>query len=185
LLRGSRFYDIVVQLIYAKLEQSELRAVALRGQGARHEQIVKLRARAQMYLRERRRLGFELRSMGYALRSFAHMSTNSTTRAATLEVMAEWARRDKAQLGSAHLGRRLKILRPSLAGCGSSNRAPRCRRCVFGRVGERLTPTHYHEKNDRSAGGGSPLGQRGLRGATTNVVRLIVRRVFDCQRPCG
>ena len=34
-------------------------------------QPLNLRTRARQYLRERRRLGFQLRSMGYALRSFA------------------------------------------------------------------------------------------------------------------
>jgi len=32
---------------------------------------VSLRTRVRQYLQERRRLGFQLRSMGYALRSFA------------------------------------------------------------------------------------------------------------------
>jgi hypothetical protein len=34
-------------------------------------QSLNLRARVRQYLRERRRLGFQLRSMGHALRSFA------------------------------------------------------------------------------------------------------------------
>lgn len=45
-------------------------------------QPVTLRARTQLYLRERRRLGFELRSMGHALRSFARWrgGTEATVR---------------------------------------------------------------------------------------------------------
>ena len=52
-----------------------------------------LRARVRQYLRERRHLGFELRSMEYALHSFASYAGDRTS--LTVERMAEWARRDR------------------------------------------------------------------------------------------
>ena len=75
---------------------------------------IDLRAKVDDYLAERRRLGFELRNMALALMSFAsyaeHMGHQGPL---TTDVMANWARQDKAQ---SHLlgtwARRLKALRP-------------------------------------------------------------------------
>lgn len=56
-----------------------------------------LRARVRQYLRERRRLGFQLRSMEYALRGFAHyVDKLENPGPLTVEAMAEWARHDHA-----------------------------------------------------------------------------------------
>jgi hypothetical protein len=56
----------------------------------RMSQHLNLQTRVQQYLRERRRLGFELRSMGYALRSFArHIDKRRNRGPLTVELMAE------------------------------------------------------------------------------------------------
>ena len=50
------------------------------------------------YLAERRQLGFELHSMGYALRSLASYADSSGHEGAlTADLMTEWARLDKKQ----------------------------------------------------------------------------------------
>jgi integrase len=110
---------------------------------------VKLEARVQMYLRERRRLGFELRSMGYALHSFAHHVDQLGRREPlALEVMAEWARRDRGHSKDpCTWARRLKILRPFTRWLRQFE--PRTEvpdDAMFGRIGERLTPHIYHEQ---------------------------------------
>ena len=49
----------------------------------------------ERYLVERRRLGFDLRKSAYALRSFArHVGAVSRHGPLTVEIMADWARRD-------------------------------------------------------------------------------------------
>ena len=54
-----------------------------------------LQARVERYLVERRRLGFSDHSQTYALRSFArHVQAVSHRGPLTVEVMADWARRD-------------------------------------------------------------------------------------------
>jgi hypothetical protein len=56
---------------------------------------ITLSRRAQQYLTERRRLGFQSRRMGDALRSFTgYVDRLERHGPITLEVMAEWARRD-------------------------------------------------------------------------------------------
>jgi hypothetical protein len=62
-----------------------------------------LRARVRQYLRERRRLGFALRSMEYALQSFASYAGERTP--LTVELMAEWARRDRPEAATRTPGR--------------------------------------------------------------------------------
>ena len=70
--------------------------------------------RVQAFLAERRRLGFQARSSGYALISFARYVHRQRIRGAlTVEHMAEWARRDQRQRGThATWARRLGLLRP-------------------------------------------------------------------------
>jgi integrase len=70
--------------------------------------------RAQAFLAEQRRLGFQARNPGYALISFASfVERRGHQGPLTVELMAEWARRDKARRGTAETwARRLKILRP-------------------------------------------------------------------------
>ena len=112
-------------------------------------QPLNLRARVRQYLRERRRLGFQLRSMGYALRSFAHhVDKLENPGPLTVEMMAEWARRDRAGSNDPRTwARRLKILRPFTRWLQQFE--PRTEvpdDAIFGRVGERLTPHIYSEQ---------------------------------------
>lgn len=105
-----------------------------------------LRARVRQYLRERRRLGFELRSMEYALRSFASFAADR--RPLTVELMAEWARCDRPRSSDPRTwARRLKLLRPFLRWLQQFE--PRTEvpdDSVFGRIGGRTAPHIYTEQ---------------------------------------
>ena len=108
-----------------------------------------LRARVRQYLRERRRLGFQLRSMGYALRSFAHhVDTLENRGPLTVEMMAEWARRDRAGSNDPRTwARRLEILCPFTRWLQQFE--PRSEipdEAIFGPASERLTPHIYSEQ---------------------------------------
>lgn len=112
-------------------------------------QPMNLRARVRQFLRERRRLGFQLRSMGYALRSFAHHADKPENPGPlTVEMMAEWARCDRADSNDPRTwARRLKLLRPFTGWLQQFE--PRTEvpdEAIFGRVGERLTPHIYSEQ---------------------------------------
>ncbi|MGP1680385.1 MAG: tyrosine-type recombinase/integrase [Burkholderiales bacterium] len=112
-------------------------------------QPMNLRARVRQFLRERRRLGFQLRSMGYALRSFAHHADKPENPGPlTVEMMAEWARCDRAGSNDPRTwARRLKLLRPFTGWLQQFE--PRTEvpdEAIFGRVGERLTPHIYSEQ---------------------------------------
>lgn len=112
-------------------------------------QPMKLRARVGQFLRERRRLGFQLRSMGYALRSFAHhVDKPEKPGPLTVEMMAEWARCDQAGGSDPRTwARRLKLLRPFTRWLQQFE--PRTEvpdDAIFGRTGERLTPHIYSEQ---------------------------------------
>lgn len=112
-------------------------------------QPMNLRARVRQYLRERRRLGFQLRSMGYALRSFAHhVDKLENPGPLTVEMMAAWARCDQAGSNDPRTwARRLKILRPFTRWLQQFE--PRTEvpdDAIFGRSGERLTPHIYSEQ---------------------------------------
>lgn len=101
------------------------------------------------YLAERRRLGFDLVSPEYALRSFArYVDALDHQGPLTIEIMAEWARQDKWERGNPITwARRLKLLRPFL--CYLRQFEP-CTEVpdesVFGPIQERLTPHIYHEQ---------------------------------------
>lgn len=112
-------------------------------------QPMNLRARVRQFLRERRRLGFQLRSMGYALRSFVHHADKPENPGPlTVETMAEWARCDRAGSNDPRTwARRLKLLRPFTGWLQQFE--PRTEvpdEAIFGRVGERLTPHIYSEQ---------------------------------------
>ena len=70
--------------------------------------------RVEDFLRERRQLGFELRKHDLTLKSFARYVDRLRWQGPlTVELMAEWARRDKWQRKTpATWARRLKLLRP-------------------------------------------------------------------------
>jgi len=125
--------------------------------------------RAQQFLRERRRLGFQSRSMGYALRSFArYADRRAPAGPLTVELMAEWARRDHGHSTDPRTwARRLKILRPFTRWLQQFEpRTAVADDTVFGPVGERDTPHIYSEQEIgqllRAAGQLRPA----LRGAT-------------------
>jgi integrase len=126
-----------------------------------------LRARVRQYLRERRHLGFELRSMGYALRSFALYAGDRSP--LTGELMAEWAHRDHPGGSDPRTwARRLKLLRPFLRWLQQFE--PRTEvpdDAVFGRIGGRTAPHIYTEQEivDLLAAA-RHIGPGALRGAT-------------------
>lgn len=126
-----------------------------------------LLARVRQYLRERRRLGFELRSMEYALRSFA--SYAGERRPLTVELMAEWARRDRPRSGHPRTwARRLKLLRPFLRWLQQFE--PRTEvpdDAVFGGIGGRTAPHIYSELEIAELlAAARHIGPCDLRGAT-------------------
>lgn len=75
---------------------------------------VSLQVRVGDYLAERRRLGFELGTMGLALASFARYAASVHHRGTlTVDLMTEWARHDKRNRDNPQTwARRLKLLRP-------------------------------------------------------------------------
>lgn len=104
---------------------------------------------AENYLRERRRLGFGLRSPGYAIISFAHyIDTLNTQEPLTVEMMADWARQDQGHSDDpATWARRLKNLRSFCRYLQQFE--PRTEvpdDSIFGRVGQRLAPHIYSEQ---------------------------------------
>lgn len=112
-------------------------------------QPMKLHTRVRQYLFERRRLGFELRTMGLALRSFArYIDHHQHREPLTVELMADWARRDRTGGNDPRTwARRLKLLRPFMRWLRQFE--PRTEvpdDAIFGRIGERLTPHIYHER---------------------------------------
>ena len=75
---------------------------------------ISLTKRIEEYLAERRRLGFELDSMGQALVRFArHVAASGHRGPLTVEVMAAWARQAKGGRGDrSTAARALRLLRP-------------------------------------------------------------------------
>jgi integrase len=138
---------------------------------------VTLSQQAQRYLRERRRLGFQLRSMGHALRSFTrYMDQLKPCRPVTLELMAQWARQDRGHSTDPRTwAQRLKILRPFtrwLQQFEPSTEVPDD--TVFGPIGERVAPHIFTEQElaelVRAAGQLSPE----LRGATYSTLFALI-----------
>jgi integrase len=100
-------------------------------------------------LRERRRLGFELRSMGYALHGFAaYVHERGDPGPLTVELMAAWARRDRpGSTDPRTWARRLKLLRPFTRWLQQFE--PRTEipdDAIFGRIGQRTAPHIYREQ---------------------------------------
>lgn len=113
---------------------------------------ISLSQRAQQYLAERRRLGFELSDMEEALESFTDYADRLKCHGPiTLEVMSEWARRDHIQSTDPRTwARRLKRLRPFTRWLRQFE--PRTEvpdDTVFGPIGERGTPHIYSEEEIR------------------------------------
>jgi integrase len=108
-----------------------------------------LQARVERYLVERRRLGFSGRNDACTLRSFArHVQTAGYRGPLTVEVMAEWARRDSHGSSDPHTwARRLKKLRTFTRWLQQFE--PRTEvpdDAIFGRLPERQAPHIYTEQ---------------------------------------
>jgi integrase len=108
-----------------------------------------LSARVERYLVERRRLGFELGSPAYVLRSFArHVTAVRHRGPLTVEIMSEWARRDShGGHDPCTWARRLKRLRSFTRWLQQFE--PRTEvpdDAIFGRLPERLAPHIYSEQ---------------------------------------
>ena len=132
---------------------------------------IDLQARVEEYLAERHRLGFELHAMGLALSSFARYVTSVCQHGPlTVDLMADWARQDKAQIHKPSTkARRLKILRPFSRWLRQFE--PRTEvpdETVFGPVPGRVAPHVYREAEivELLAAARSLNPQGGLRPAT-------------------
>jgi integrase len=107
-----------------------------------------LQARVEQYLAERRRGGFELSTVGYALASFArHVQAAGHHGPLTVDLMAAWARQAKSGHGDrATSARRLKMLRPFARWLRQFEPATEVpAEAVFGAVPGRMTPHVYRE----------------------------------------
>ncbi len=130
-----------------------------------------MQSHAENYLRERRRLGYNLRSTGYAVRSFArYVDGLGHEGPLTVEVMAAWARCAKTNSDNPTTwARRLKKLRPFARYLQQFD--PRTvvpDKSTFGGVGPRLAPHIYREQEivDLLAAARRLGPNPGLRGAT-------------------
>ena len=104
---------------------------------------------AENYLSERRQLGFDLRSPGYSIISFAHyIDALNPQEPLTIEMMADWARQDQSHTDNpATWARRLKKLRSFCRYLQQFD--PRTEipdDIIFGRIGQRLAPHIYSEQ---------------------------------------
>jgi integrase len=110
---------------------------------------ITMQTHAANYLNERRSLGFALRSPGYSITSFArYVDALNPQRPLTVEVMADWARRDKGRSNNPTTwARRLLKLRPFTRYLQQFD--PRIEMpddTVFGGIGQRLAPHIYSEE---------------------------------------
>lgn len=108
-----------------------------------------MQTRVRHFLAERRRLGFELTKTGLALRSFArYIDALGYHGPLTVEIMADWARRDKHNSTTPITwARRLKLLRPFARYLQQFE--PRTEvpdESIFGPVDQRLAPHIYSEQ---------------------------------------
>jgi integrase len=136
---------------------------------------VTLQARVGQYLAERRRLGFELDTMGHALARFARYVTEVGHRGSlTVDLMAGWARQAKAGHGTrATSARRLRLLRPFTRWLRQFEPATEVPdEAIFGPIPGRVAP-HIYRENEivqllRTASRVGPPG--GLRGAVMQML---------------
>jgi integrase len=110
---------------------------------------ITMTSHAENYLRERRELGFGLRSPGYSIISFAHyVDALNSQEPLTVEIMADWARQDQRHSDDpATWARRLKHLRSFCRYLQQFE--PRTEvpdDSLFGRIGQRLAPHIYSEQ---------------------------------------
>ncbi len=110
---------------------------------------ITMETHAENYLNERRQLGFGLRTLGYAVISFArYIDALNSQEPLTVEIMADWARQDKGNTGKPSTwARRLKNLRSFCRYLQQFE--PRTEvpdDSIFGRIGQRLAPHIYSEQ---------------------------------------
>ena len=130
---------------------------------------ITIQAHAANYLSERRRLGFQLHSTGLAISSFARYVDGLGHRGPlTVEVMADWARRDKWHSDDPLTwARRLKKLRTFARYLQQFEpRTEVADDSTFGRIGQRLTPHIYSEQEIVELLAAARRLGPGLRGAT-------------------
>lgn len=123
----------------------------------------------EVFLEERHRLGFDSRSMGHALRSFAaYVDGLQMTGPLRIEVMAQWARCPKnASDDPLTWARRLKILRPFARWFRQFEPGTEVPdNAIFGRVDQRLAPHIYTEQEIGDLLAAAHRLQPPLRGAT-------------------
>jgi len=133
---------------------------------------ISMQTHAENYLSERRRLGFALRTNGYSILSFArYIDALNSQEQPTIEIMAEWARKDQGNTGNPSTwARRLNHLRPFcryLQQFEPGTEVPDDN--IFGRIGQRLAPHIYSDQEIIDLlGAARNLGSfiPGLRGAT-------------------
>lgn len=109
---------------------------------------VTLTARVEQYLAERRRLGFELDTMGHALGRFArYVITTGHRGPLTIELMAAWARQAKNGQGTrATSARQLGLLRPFARWLQQFEPATEVpNEAIFGAIPGRVAPHIYRE----------------------------------------
>lgn len=133
--------------------------------------LTTMQSKVQSYLAERRRLGFELRSPGLALMSFArYVDDRGFKEPVSVEIMSDWAKLDKMQKNTpVTWARRLNLLKPFmnyLRQFEPLTEVPD--EPIFGAIQSRLTPHIYHEQEIidllSAARGITPTGE--LRPAT-------------------
>jgi len=110
---------------------------------------VSLQARVEQYLAERRGLGFELHTMGYALARFARYVAEVGHRGPlTADLMAAWARQAKDGQGNrATAARQLRLLRPFTRWLGQFEPATEVPdEAIFGSIPGRVAPHIYREQ---------------------------------------
>lgn len=132
---------------------------------------ITLFARVEQYLTERRRVGFELKSMEHRLKRFAeHVAAIKHQGPLTVELMVAWARLSTNGHGNpATWARRLASLRPFTAWLRQFDPATEVPdEAVFGRVPGRMAPHIYREQEvvDLLAAAGKLGPSGGLRPAT-------------------
>ena len=131
---------------------------------------VTLTARVEQYLAERRRLGFELDTMGHALGRFArYVITTGHRGPLTIELMAAWARQAKNGQGTrATSARQLGLLRPFARWLQQFEPATEVpNEAIFGAIPGRVAPHIYREDEvvellDAASHVGPPGSLRGV-----------------------
>jgi integrase len=135
-----------------------------------------LAARVEQYLAERRRLGFEIQTMGHALHSLVEHVRRSRHRGPlTLDLMAHWARLAKQGPGDhGTWARRLCLLKPFMRWLRQFEPAtPVPEEPIFGRIPGRVAPHIYNDDEIAAL-----LRAAGRLGPPCSLRGAVVRTVF-------